>query len=151
MSVIHKKGNIFDTKQPAIGHGVNTHGVMGAGLAKDVRQRHPDVYELYKERCRAGLLKPGEVLPIFSVTEPNVWIFNVASQDAPGPTAEYKWVELGIGNALIFASKLGLSGIALPRIGSKIGGLDWSLVEPIIIAAAEKYPRLEVEIWEFAH
>lgn len=149
MSVIHKQGDIFTTSQPAIGHGVNTHGVMGAGIAKTVRKLHPDVYEIYKDRCRKGMLKVGDVLPVFSISEPNRWIFNIASQDAPGPTADYKWVELGIGKSLIFASKMGISGIALPRIGAGIGGLDWELVEPLITTAAAQHPQLDVEIWEY--
>lgn len=34
-------------------HQVNCMGVMGAGLAKQVRNRYPGVYRAYKELCDA--------------------------------------------------------------------------------------------------
>lgn len=32
----------------------NTHGAMGAGIAKDFRDRYPSEYYAYKRRCHAG-------------------------------------------------------------------------------------------------
>lgn len=150
MTVVHRTGNIFTTDLPAIGHGVNTKGVMGAGIAKTIRANFPDVYSLYRDYCQEGRLKPGDVFPAFSVmSNPNRWIFNIASQNNTGPDATYEWVEMGMAKALVLAKNLGLSGLALPRIASGIGGLEWDLVEPIMTAAADLYPNLIVELWEF--
>lgn len=150
MPIIQKQGNIFETSQPALAHGVNIRGVMGAGIAKTVRQNYPDVYKLYREQCVARELSVGDVLPVFSVKgTPNRWIFNLATQDDPGPSARYEWVEESVRKALDLVQNLGLSGIAFPRIGAGIGGLNWSRVEAIITAEAAKHPSLEIELWEF--
>ena len=45
------KGNILDSDADAILHQVNCQGVMGAGLAKQIRGRYPNVYEKYKNAC----------------------------------------------------------------------------------------------------
>jgi len=149
MTVIYKTGDIFTTTQPAIGHGVNTKGVMGAGIAKTIRRTFPDVYETYRDLCHAGELKPGEVMPVFSAYPPHKWVFNIASQDVPGPSARYEWLEDGVRDAFQVLSDFGIEGIALPRIGAGIGGLDWARVEPFITNIAAQFPHIEVELWEF--
>lgn len=37
-------GNLFDSKADVLCHQVNTYGVMGAGIALEVRKRFPGVY-----------------------------------------------------------------------------------------------------------
>lgn len=149
MALVEKFGDIFTSELPALGHGVNTQGIMGSGLAAQVRRLYPDDYEFYKMNCESGELKPGEVFPFYSTDGPKpLWIFNIATQVEPGPSADYKYVELGISNALILASRLGLKGLALPRIGAGVGGLDWDLVLPLITTVAARFPKLTVELWK---
>ena len=44
-------GNIFDGNDDIICHQVNTFGVMGAGIAAEIKKRFPRVYEIYYEIC----------------------------------------------------------------------------------------------------
>jgi O-acetyl-ADP-ribose deacetylase (regulator of RNase III) len=44
-------GDIFESDANAILHQVNCQGKMGSGVAKQVRERYPYVYELYKKAC----------------------------------------------------------------------------------------------------
>lgn len=44
-------GNIFDGNDDIICHQVNTYGVMGAGIALQIKERFPDVYTVYYEIC----------------------------------------------------------------------------------------------------
>ena len=46
--VMYKTGNILDAKENLICHQVNCRGVMGAGLAKDIKYRYPKVYNNYR-------------------------------------------------------------------------------------------------------
>ena len=50
----YKTGDILgpDNKTVIIGHQVNCQGVMGAGLAKQIRERYPKAYEDYKNACQ---------------------------------------------------------------------------------------------------
>jgi len=149
--IIQKRGNIFNSETGVVAHGVNIHGVMGAGIAKEVRQRHPDVYEIYKDHCRRGNLKTGMLLPVFSEADESPrWIFNISSQDAPGRHASYVWLEEGVRKSYEFLERQGLRGIAFPRIGAGIGGLEWERVEQIIVRYANEHPEILTEIWTFA-
>lgn len=41
-----------DGRPTVVCHQVNCKGVMGAGLAKQIREKHPEVYEAYKKKMR---------------------------------------------------------------------------------------------------
>lgn len=63
------KGNILDAQHGIIGHQVNCQMVMGAGLAKQIRQKYPRAYTEYKEimgkaepRARFGKCQIVEVI-----------------------------------------------------------------------------------------
>lgn len=47
----HIKCDIFESGADVICHQVNCQGVMGSGIAKQVREKYPDVYESYKLLC----------------------------------------------------------------------------------------------------
>ena len=44
-------GNVLDSNADVIIHQVNCQGVMGSGVAKQVKDRYPVVYEMYKAKC----------------------------------------------------------------------------------------------------
>lgn len=44
-------GDIFDGNDDIICHQVNTFGVMGAGIAAEIKKRFPAVYKIYYEIC----------------------------------------------------------------------------------------------------
>ena len=65
MPITHKQVNLFDSEAVFFLHQVNCRGVMGSGIAKQVRERYPEVYEAYRAFCdgRApsnllGLIEP---------------------------------------------------------------------------------------------
>lgn len=45
------QGDVLDTPIHIIAHQVNCKGVMGAGLAKQIRDKYPWVYSCYKKYC----------------------------------------------------------------------------------------------------
>lgn len=130
------KGDLFETDCRAIGHGVNLRGIMGGGVAAEVKRRYPRVFETYQTLC---LFKPeefqlGDVLPA-SETSNDPIIFNMATQDLPGPHAELKAIKRAAFSALALAKSLGIEEIAIPKIGTGIGVLDWEDVEDRLLMA----------------
>src|SRR5258705_81628 len=57
MTIIHKSGNILDATENIIIHQVNCEGVMGAGLAKQLRNKWPIIYTEYKKLCDENRIK----------------------------------------------------------------------------------------------
>lgn len=151
--MIDKYGDLFDTDAGYIGHGVNTQGLMGAGIAKTFRDKFPHNYAVYKRACIQDTLKPGESLSVFEEKGARI-VVNFASQEQPGPDASYEWV---LNSFLDFAKKasspyrLRVHGgrIAIPEIGCGIGGLEWPIVELIIEAIEAAYPDIEFEVWHY--
>lgn len=153
MSLIEKQGNIFTTTLPAIGHGVNTEGVMGAGIAFSIRKMYPSVYRRYRAECMGPGMSGGDHLPVLAEEysgKGDRWILNLASQIKKGRHAKYELVEESMQKAFDWAASEGLEGIAFPQIGCGIGGLDWNKVTEIIRKHSERYPDLTVELWTFA-
>ena len=138
-------GDLLTSRMEAIGHGCNTFGVMGAGVAKVIRGIYPQVFAPYAAACAAKIFVPGSMLPI-KVNESR-WVLNMASQDAPGPNARLDWLSESIDAAFSFVQEQGLSGFAIPRIGAGIGGLLWADVLCEIETVAARYPRVIIEIW----
>ncbi len=149
MSVVYQTGDLFTTEMPAIGHGVNTKGLMGAGIAVLIRKNFPDVYEQYKEICNKNELAAGDLLPIFSIenTLRPIWVLNLASQDEPGANASLQLLESSLIQSFDFCADSGLEGFALPRIGAGIGGLEWEDVKTTVEKISEDYPEVTLEMW----
>lgn len=151
MPIVERRGNIFTTDLPAIAHGVNTRGRMGAGIALQVARLYPSVFAEYKKQCKSPGMRGGDHLPVKSrELGDERWILNVASQQNLGPDARMEWLEAGVEKALAWAHENDIRGIAFPQIGCGIGALDWPEVSEAIIEIASKYPDLIIELWEFS-
>lgn len=122
------EGNLFEVDSPGRGHGVNVQGVMGAGIAVGFKNAYPDMYAEYQVKCSTGELQPGGVF-IWQDPETGHYVFNMASQENPGPDARIEWLAESAAAALDAADELGISHIAIPQIGCGIGGLEWEDVK----------------------
>lgn len=142
---------MFTTDAYVIGHGVNTYGVMGAGIAAVIRQKFPKVYDYYREQFQRGEARPGNAngyLTVWPDTQRGVWVFNLATQDRPGAYARPTWIAESLRWMLQQAHEMGASKVALPRLGCGIGGLDWeSQVRPVFEVMAMAFPDVTIEVW----
>lgn len=121
-------------------HGCNRRGVMGAGVAKAVRDRWPDLYKHYRNFCLSGQADMGYCL--FWVTKDGEIIFNLFTQDGLGPVATSEALYSAIQSMVfvaraIFGDSVVSCRIGLPLIGSGIGGLSQKTSEETTIAAYE--------------
>lgn len=132
----YRTGNLFASGLPAIGHGVNCRGVMGAGIAGQFRRRWPAMYTAYRAECRAGRLQLGG-LHVWRCRGSGMWVYNLATQDRPGPHATLHAVEASLTAAVEHAAQHGIPHIGIPRIGAGIGGLHWPDVAAVIRGVAE--------------
>ena len=57
-----KKGDVLRSRAMYICHQVNCMGVMGAGIAKQIKAMYPEVYEEYKRVCNEHRRNPAELL-----------------------------------------------------------------------------------------
>lgn len=128
-------GNILDVEQGIVCHQVNCRGVMGAGIAKSIRNKWPWVYEAYvKAELRLGLahlVKVGE----------NLLVANLCGQYNYGRDKKYTDY-MAVRKALRTIAnwrKLNeeITGVSLPiyvpyKMGCSNAGGDWYLVHNIV-------------------
>lgn len=133
-------GNIFDSKADVICHQVNVYGVMGAGIAAEVKQRYPQVDKEYRYKCSyakdiSDLL--GGVQFVETYYGSRQYISNCFSQcevpDSNGVLTSYSAIAecfVCVKNWLIINKK---KTVAIPyKIGCGIAGGDWNKVSEII-------------------
>lgn len=140
-----KAGDMFASTTAALAHGVNVDGLMGAGVAAIFRRKFPAMHREYVRACRRGDLTPGSVWPWKAPS--GLWVYNLASQDRPGPHARLEWVEESVKAMLEHAQEHGVGSVAMPRIGCGIGGLHWADVEGVLGSCVEAIPGVELEVW----
>jgi O-acetyl-ADP-ribose deacetylase (regulator of RNase III) len=128
------EGDLFEQDFPAIAHGCNTKGVMGAGVAAQMARRYPGMHQQYEMRCALGTFRLGDVMPW--VTGTRKVIYNLATQEQTGPDARLDLIAACTGRMLDYAYQWNIPLIGLPRIGCGIGGLDWPDVKAVLESEA---------------
>lgn len=132
-------GNMFDCQVDALVNTVNCVGVMGAGVALQFKMRYPEMFQDYVRRCRAGLVRPGQ--PYEWRLEESLFgsdsriVINFPTKDDWRNPSEYSYIESGLRwlRGYLLQSH-GLS-IAIPALGCGYGGLEWTVVEGMILSA----------------
>lgn len=127
------KGDLLKASEPLIGHGVNCRGIMGAGIAKQIKQKHPEVFKRYKNLCDEVNKDPCLLGASQIVADGNVHVCNMFTQVFPGPYAKLYAIQ-DCFEAFSFEA-LDLEEIAIPMIGCGLGGLDWKDVEDVILTS----------------
>jgi len=135
-------GDLFDLNLPALGHGCNCRGAMGAGIAVEFKRRYPEMYQAYRKLCLAGDFELGDV---FVWTASAQVIYNLATQPVPKPSATLEAVEQSVQRALDDAEHRGIDRIGVPRIGAGLGGLSWPDVESTLRTVADSH-RVELVV-----
>jgi O-acetyl-ADP-ribose deacetylase (regulator of RNase III) len=115
---------------------VNTVGVMGAGVAKAVRLRYPDIMEPYKAACThpdpRRRLEPG-TLHLYCAPDGRLVVNMATKRDWRDPS-EYDWVGAGLVylNRLLCEKRTDIRSVLLPPPGCGHGGLDWVTVNRMV-------------------
>lgn len=137
------QGNLLDSDCFALVNTVNCVGIMGKGLAKEFRNRYPEMLFEYKMSCGNGRLHPGGIFHWALAGEPEKprhwkngvtgWIFNIATKDHWKDLSKIEWIKEGLSNLQLHVKGLEIPSIAVPPLGCGNGGLDWDEVKPLIL------------------
>jgi O-acetyl-ADP-ribose deacetylase (regulator of RNase III) len=131
MPIIYRQGNVLEADLDVIGHGANCQICMGAGIARQIKNKFPEVYEADK---RCSLDKGLPRLGTYSKARSGKYLFyNLYTQENPHPPVSYA----AISSSLDSMKKDLMSWniwprVGLPLIGAGLGGGDWLLIERII-------------------
>ena len=147
--MIHfKTGNILTEDAEAIVNTVNCVGVMGRGIALQFKQSFPDNFKAYADACKQKAVQPGRMF-IFATgqtTNPR-YIINFPTKRHWREMSRMEDIEAGLSALVKEIEKRRLRSIAIPPLGSGLGGLDWAQVRPRIEKALRGCDDLRVIVY----
>lgn len=137
--IVFKKGNLFDSECQTLVNTVNCVGVMGAGIAKQFKQRYPAMFEEYKRACKPGeyrILEYGGDLMLYTYID--FWkerkILNFATKENWMYPSKIEWIERGLQKFVDDYKYWKIESIAWPKLGCTNGKLNWEIqVKPLMI------------------
>ncbi len=125
-------GNILDIAEGIICHQVNSEGVMGAGLALQIKNKWRKVYDDYMYLYKNGYLKLGTIH--FTQVDKNLWVCNIVGQGMygwQGRFTDYDAFKQAVSELRPFHDKG--TKIYFPYgIGCGLAGGNWDVVLDII-------------------
>lgn len=143
------QGNLLDSGAEALVNTVNTHGVMGKGIALMFKEAFPENYFAYRAACKRGDVKVGRVFVTerTSLIGPK-WIINFPTKQHWRNPSKIEWIASGLEDLKRVIIENNITSIAIPPLGSGNGGLDWEDVKPMINNAFAGLSDLDVIIYE---
>lgn len=129
-------GDILKSRAQAIAHGVAADDDFKNGLALALREAWPGMARDFRHWCHESHPKPGDVW--LWGGPGGVRIVNLLTQEAPDHRhghpgkAHLEYVNHALRALHKLIETEGLTSVALPRLATGVGGLDWNDVKPLV-------------------
>jgi O-acetyl-ADP-ribose deacetylase (regulator of RNase III)/uncharacterized protein YwgA len=123
-------GDLFASKAQTLVNTVNCVGVMGKGIALEFKERFPDMYDDYVERCKAAKVRLGQPYLFRRVTPP--WILNFPTKDHWRSVARLQDIVQGLEYLERHYREWEITSLAVPPLGCGQGQLEWRVVGPTL-------------------
>jgi O-acetyl-ADP-ribose deacetylase (regulator of RNase III) len=145
-------GDILTATTGYILHGCNAQGKMGIGLALQIREKYPQVYEDYLRAFHRDQLKLGNVIytTVSKEDEPTLIVASCITQEYYGYSTTIQYVDT---DAIIDCFKTVMTEAILnnlpihfPKIGAGYGNSRWNRIYPRIQDAVPY--MVEATLWE---
>ena len=145
----YKTGDILSEEAEALVNSVNCVGVMGRGIALQFKKAFPGNFNAYVARCERNQMRPGRVF-VFETgqTVPPRYIINFPTKRHWRGKSRIEDIEAGLASLTEEIRSYGIRSIAIPPLGSGLGGLDWPEVRTRLEAALKDFEDVKVVIFE---
>ncbi len=134
--MIHEvSGDILLSSAAAIAHGVAPGDHFNQGLALALRERWPSISKDFRHWCHQSHPKPGDA---WIWSGPGARVICLLTQEESSThgqvsgKAHTEHVNHALKTLRKIVEKESLTSLALPRLATGVGGLDWSEVKPLI-------------------
>ena len=150
MAVIEfKKGDILEANAEALVNTVNCVGVMGRGIALQFKEAFPENFKAYALACKRRELEPGKMFVYRRNQLQNPkFIINFPTKRHWRGDSRIGDIELGLQSLVKEIRERKIGSIAIPPLGSGLGGLDWHEVRPRIEKALAPLESVSITVFE---
>lgn len=145
----YKTGNILTENAGAIVNTVNCVGVMGRGIALQFKKAFPENFQAYAAACQREEVRPGRmfIYDMGGLTNPR-YIVNFPTKRHWRGKSRMEDIESGLAALAGEIRERGIHSIAIPPLGSGLGGLEWSEVRQRIERALADIEDVRIIIFE---
>ncbi len=144
-----KVGEILAEDVDALVNTVNCVGVMGRGIALQFKDAFPGNYHAYRSACERDQVRLGSmfVFETGRLTNPR-YIINFPTKHHWRGKSRIEDIETGLTALRNVIRVREIRSIAIPPLGSGLGGLNWNDVRPRIESALQDLDALRVVVFE---
>lgn len=144
-----KTGDILKADAEALVNTVNCVGIMGRGIALQFKNEFPENFKAYAAACAREEVQPGKmfVFETRMLMNPK-FIINFPTKRHWKGKSRMEDIDSGLKALVEVIRNFSIRSIAIPPLGSGLGGLDWTDVRPRIEAALRGVNDLNVIIFE---
>src|SRR5213594_4867327 len=123
----YKTGDILAEHAEALVNTVNCVGFMGRGIALQFKKAWPENFKAYAAACRRHEVQPGRMFVFETglLTNPR-FIINFPTKRHWRGKSRIEDIESGLGALVKEIRSRGIRSVALPPLGSGLGGLNWA-------------------------
>jgi len=142
-------GDILRSDAEALVNTVNCVGIMGRGIALQFKNDFPENFKAYQAACAREEVKPGKmfVYETRTLTGPK-FIINFPTKRHWKGKSRMEDIDSGLKALVEEIRNRGIRSIAIPPLGSGLGGLNWADVRPRIVEALRGVNGLRVIVYE---
>lgn len=141
-------GNVVTADVDAVVNTVNTVGVMGKGIALQIKRAYPEVYDSYRAAHQRGELRIGRMhVHDRGVLGPRRYVINFPTKRDWRQPSRLTDIEAGLIDLVRVLDELGVASVAVPALGCGNGGLNWHDVRPLIERAFQSLPDVRAVLY----
>lgn len=138
-------GDILASPMQAKVNTVNCVGIMGKGIAQLFKAKYPDMFDDYRDRCKAGEVEEG-IPYVYSDIFGNK-IVNFPTKKHWKGLSNLESIQKGLDIFIQNYKDWGIESVAFPPLGCGNGGLLWQVVGPIMY---QKLSTMDIPIEIYA-
>jgi O-acetyl-ADP-ribose deacetylase (regulator of RNase III) len=145
----YRRGDILKEDAEALVNSVNCVGVMGRGIALQFKVAFPENFKAYAAACKNKEMQPGRMLVFETaqLTNPR-YIINFPTKRHWRGKSRMEDIDAGLKALVDTIQQYNIHSIAIPPLGSGLGGLDWSDVKPNIKSRLQPLTDVRVFLYE---
>jgi O-acetyl-ADP-ribose deacetylase (regulator of RNase III) len=149
MMIKFTTGDILAADVEALVNSVNCVGIMGRGIALQFKNAFPKNFKAYEAACARDAVQPGRMF-IFetgTMTNPK-YIINFPTKRHWRGKSRMEDIEAGLKALVAEIETRRIRSLAIPPLGSGLGGLHWPDVRARIEAALRDLKDVDVLVYE---
>ncbi len=137
MSIVVKRGDLTSVSCDAIVNPANSYGHMGGGVAGAIKRIGG--VEIEKEAISKAPINVGNAIATTAGVLPCQYVIHAPTMKRPAMGIDVDNVKLATDAALSLAENLGLRCIAIPGMGTGVGGVSYKKAAEAMVLIIKKF------------